>query len=65
MNYSNKGKIQVSMIPYLNNLLKEFPEVLGAPAANTVPDHLFKVIPKVEAILLPEEQAQVLHHTVV
>ena len=30
LDLSDKGKLQVSMIPYLINLLKEFPEELGA-----------------------------------
>ena len=61
---SDKGKLQVSMIPYLINLLKELPEELGEPAATPAPYNLFKVRPEGEAIFLPEEQARVFHHTV-
>ena len=42
----------MSMIPYLINLLKEFPEELGAIADTTAPDHLFIVRPEGESRLL-------------
>ena len=61
LDYYKKGKLQVSIMQYLINLLKEFLEELGTPAATPALDHLFKVRPEVEAILLPEEQAQLFH----
>ena len=64
LDYSDKDRIQVSMIPYLINILKDFPEDLGAPAATPAPDNLFKVRPEVEAIFVPEYQDQVFHHNV-
>ena len=42
------------MIPYLINLLKDFPEEIGAPTATPYPDNLFKVITVGEARFLPE-----------
>ena len=33
------------MIKYLNNVLHEFPEHLGASASSPDVDHIFKVIP--------------------
>ena len=42
------------MIPYLINIIKEFPEELGAPAATPAPDHLFKFRPEGEAQFLPK-----------
>ena len=45
---SGKGKLQVSMIPYMINMLKEFPEELGIPAATPATEHLFKVRLEVE-----------------
>ena len=63
--YSEKGKLKVSMIPYLINLLKEFPEDLGALAATTAPDHLFKVRPEGDSRFLPEDKSHAFHHTVV
>ena len=53
------------MIPYLINVLKEFPEELGAADSSPEPDHLFKVRPENEVRYLPEEQAQQFHRTVV
>ena len=62
--FSEKGKLQVSMIPYLINVLKELPEELGAAASSTEPDHLFKIRTENEATYLPEDQAQKFHRTV-
>ena len=64
VDFSNKGKVQVSMIPYLINVLKEFPEKMGAAALSPAPDHLFKVRPENEVTYRPEEQAQQFHPTV-
>ena len=65
LDYSEKGKLQVSMIPYLINILKDLTEELESPSATPSSDNLFKVIPGGESIFLPEKQAQVFHHTVV
>ena len=64
LDYSEKGKLKLSMIPYLINLLKEFLEDLGALAATTAPDHLFKVRPEGDSRFLPEDQYHAFHHTV-
>ena len=63
LDFSKKRSLQVSMIPYLNNILQEFPEKLGDIATSPGADHLFKVRPKEEARILPEEQAVGFHHT--
>jgi hypothetical protein len=64
VDYSEKGKVKISMINYISNVLKEFPEHLGATATSPVADHLFKVRDESEAELLPKEQAQDFHHVV-
>ena len=64
IDFSDKRKIQVSMIPYLINVLKEFPEKLGAADSSPAPDHIFKVRPGNEVTYLLEEQAQQFHCTV-
>ena len=64
IDFSNKGKLQVSMIPYLLNVLKEFPEELEADALSPAPDNLFRVRPENEARYLTEEQAQQFNRTV-
>ena len=61
--HSTKGEVAVSMIPYLNDLLREFPEQLGTPQATPAADHLFEVREEEDAQLLPEEQAVAFHHT--
>jgi hypothetical protein len=52
------------MIPYLNDVLRNFPEHLGATATSPAVEHLFKVRDENEAHFLPEEQAQDFHHVV-
>jgi hypothetical protein len=64
LDYSEKGKVKISMINYINNVSKEFPEHLGATATSPAADHLFKVHDESEAQLLPEEHAQDPHHVV-
>ena len=64
LDYSDKGKLQVLMIPYLINIIKDFPEDIGEPADTPATDHLFKVRPEGEEIFLPEEKAQVFNNTV-
>jgi hypothetical protein len=64
LDYSEQGKVGVSMIPYLNTVLRNFPEHLGATATSPAAEHLFKVCYESEARFLPEEQAQDFHHVV-
>ena len=55
LDFSDKGQLQVSMIPYLINVLMEFPEELGAAALSPALDNMFKVRPENEAIYMAEE----------
>ena len=64
LDYSDKGKLQVSMIPYLINITKDFPEDIGEPTDTPAPNHLFKVRPEGESRFLLEEKDQLFHHTV-
>ena len=64
LDLSKKGKLEVSMIPYLIGVLRNFPEELGAATASPASEHLFQVRPDNERDVLPEEQAQAFHHTV-
>ena len=52
------------MIPYLLNVITDFPEELGASALSPATDHIFKVRHENEARYLPEEQPQQFHRTV-
>ena len=64
LDLSKKGKLEISMIPYLIGVLRNFPEELGAATASPASEHLFQVRPDNERDVLPEEQAQAFHHTV-
>ena len=64
LDFSEDGNVKVSMIPYLNEILHDFPELLGDIATSSAADHLFKVRPDGEARLLPEDQAVSFHHFV-
>ena len=46
-------KVQVSTIYYLNNILCDFPEYLGAASTSSAADHLFKIRCEEEARPLP------------
>ena len=57
LDFSEDGNMKVSMIPYLLEILRDFPELLGDTAMSPAADHLFKVRSTEEARLLSEEQA--------
>jgi len=65
LDFSEDGSVKVSMIPYLNEILCDFPELLGDITTSPTADHLLKVRSDGEARLLPEEQAVSFHHFVV
>ncbi len=64
LDYSRPGMVRVSMIPYIEKLLKQFPGDLCQPAPSLAADHLFKVRDGEEATFLPEKQAFLFHHVV-
>ena len=64
LDFSEDGNVKVSMIPYLLEILRHFPELLGDTATSPAANHLFKVRSDKEARLLPEEQAISFHHFV-
>ena len=51
------------MVPYIKKVLTEFPERITGVFSLPTADHLFQVLPPLDAKLLPAEQAQVFHHT--
>ena len=57
------GTVLIDQIPYLENILREFPERLGRSKPTPAADHLFTVRPESEATYLPEEQAICFHRT--
>ena len=48
LDYSEEVILKVSMIKYLNNILREFPKTLETLASSPADDHIFKVIPYIE-----------------
>ena len=53
----------VSMIKYLQKIIDDFPEEICMTRATLANDNLFKIREDGKEQLLPEEQAQVFHHT--
>ena len=64
LDLSINGKVKLSTIPYLNHILRDFPEHLGTASALPTAGHLFKVRSKEESRPLPEEQAVSFYHVV-
>ena len=66
LDYSEPGVFKVSMIPYIDKILEDFPEEIKSGAPTPHSDYLFKIRdksdPKYRA--LPEEQALAFHHAV-
>ena len=65
LNCEDDKKVKASMIPYIEEIIKNFPEEIGssttmAPAA----EHLFEIRKKGDAKFIPEEQAMQFHHNV-
>jgi hypothetical protein len=52
----------VTMMEYIKNIIKDFPEEITGTKASPAADHLFTVRDPSLAKVLPEEQAMVFHH---
>ena len=64
LDWSEPGIFKVSMIPYIDTIHQDFPEVITTSAPSPHTDNLFKVRDEDEAVYLPEKQAVMFHHTV-
>ena len=64
MDWSKDGKVTISMIKYLSEILEEFIEEIKKTSVTPSADYFFKIRKKSEAIPLPEELADIIHHTV-
>jgi len=62
MDFRSKGVVEISMVPYLQEIIEEFPEDLGKAAATPAASYLFDE--SENPVLLSEERARVFHHTV-
>ncbi len=61
--FSPKGKVMVTMMEYIKNIIKDFPEEIVGTKMSPVADHLFTVRDPSLAKVLPEEQAMAFHRT--
>jgi hypothetical protein len=64
MEFNNDRTLDVSMIKYLQDVIKDFPAVITGRAATLAADHLFNIRDKKEARVLEEERALAFHRTV-
>jgi hypothetical protein len=58
-----KGKVIVTMMEYVKNIIKDFPEEIVGTKTSPATDHLFTVRDLSLAKVLPEEQAMAFHRT--
>jgi len=58
-----KGKVMVTMIEYMKNIIMDFPEEIVGMKTSPAADHLFTVRDSSLAKVLPEEQAMAFHRT--
>jgi len=58
-----KGKVMVTMMEYIKNIIKDFPEEIIGTKTSPAMDHLFTVRDPSLAKVLPEEQAMAFHRT--
>jgi len=61
LDYSTPGVARISMIKYLDGILRGFSEELGSPAPSPAASHLFQVRDDGEAVLLDKKRAQEFH----
>jgi hypothetical protein len=64
MEFNKDGTLEVSMITYLKNVIKQFPEEISGRASSPAAEHLFAVRDESKARVLEEERALALHHMV-
>jgi len=62
--FSAKGKAAISMGPYEEAIIEDFPEELEGYSEYPAAANLFEVRPDNERVLLSEERAQIFHSTV-
>ena len=68
LDYSMGGKVQVSMIKYVDKVLRDFPEQIRKTSSTPAADHLFTIRDpeetKKEGKWLSEEQVQHFYHAI-
>jgi hypothetical protein len=61
--FSLKGKVMVTLMVYIKNIIKDFPEEIVGTKMSLATDHLFALRDPSLAKVLPEEQAIAFHRT--
>ena len=64
LDYRDKGVVKVSMVKYLEKVLEEIPEELTSKSWTPAAGYLFQTRDPKKAVYLPEEQADIFHHTI-
>ena len=64
MDFGEKGKLKMSMVPFLKKTINEFPEAITGSAATPAAEHLFKVREEDERKVIEEDRARAFHHAV-
>ena len=62
MDYTEEGALHVSMLPYIDSILEDFPETIQNTSPTPAVEHLFKV--RENRKLLGEDQAMIFHKIV-
>ena len=62
--YTVPGEVKISMIPYIENILKDFPEKIVGTATTPAGEHLFEVREGINSTKLPESQSITFPHNV-
>jgi len=62
MDYTEKGMLSASMLPYIDNILEKFPEIIQNTSPTPAAEHLFKV--REDGKFLDEDQAKIFLRTV-
>ena len=63
IDFSTPGDVSFDMIPYLAEVLHDFPEKIMGVSSSLADNHLFKIRDPSKAHLLPESQEIAFHHT--
>ena len=64
MDFGEKGKLKMSVVPFLKKTINEFPEAITGTAATPAAEHLFKVYKGEDRKIIGEERARAFHHAV-
>ena len=62
LDFRDKGKLKISMVPFLKKIIDDFPEAITGSAATPAAAHLFDVRDDLERKPIAEPQAQAFHH---